>query len=1289
MSTCSDGVNDYCYCTSYNHLADYSLHFCRHAYHCDMSSSSDEDSAFIVDTPTIPIYGQPQRGYSVNQLFNITLDMSASQCKVCTDEPVGVRSFASYKVDLSKVSLSDLTADDNGIWKVSIPRRRYQVTSVNGEIIETQELAGTEKGDDNTFTVVRQYGVHGGTSEFRRVITTITNNSGVRAKYAVMQYFFTGGKQLDVTLPKHGNASSKTPHNQTAKSVRTAIQASASTKSASQLYVDLFEEAEGVEAGQSISQQPRNRKQIYNAKYLTQMEEGHHDQLYALFALLEREISGPNGFLREVLLSPLPSAIAFFDVQLECKLSHCCESSTIPDAILGVDATFNLGDFYVTITTFKHPKLLRRSSQSNPVFFGPIFIHMKRRFQDYFYFFSTLLKYALQMSYLNAYGTDGEQALLKALEKCFPFAVGLRCSIHKRRNIEHYLHENLHVPQAVRKQILDDIFGKSNASSYICGIGDAESPEDFDAQLEAIRDPWERLAPGFHHWFVKHHATDFKIGVISSVRRQAGVNAPSEKYTTNANESLNKVVKFWQNFTKKNWPDFLEKLKGLVKAQVTEAQKALFGGGEYELSPTYQHLMIDSARWSRMSPALRLKALVDAGLATPSMQEIEGESSSSTQLSTSLVDSGILSIPSSTLKSIEEKAAKLMSDKDAIVPAPGVPNAFMVKSSGGSKPHFVTIDKGAVKCDSECGQWRGSRICAHSTAVAEAQGLLANLVTKYRQSKRECNITNVIIPPKQKRAAGTKSGQPGRSKKGKDKSGIHQISSLGTTRTSGIPLGTPLGPSRISGNPCTSDTSGPSGNPCTSGTPRTSGTPLATSGTPLATSSISGNPCTSGTQLGISRIPLGTSGTSSTPLGTSGTQLATSSTPLGTSGTPRTSGTPLATSGTPLGTSSISAIQAPPALNSASPGFLLAPPALNSAPPAFLAIQAPPALHSASPGFHLTLQAFLSAPLALNLASPGFHSAPLALNLAPPAFLQSKHLQHSTRHLRDSSWHLRHSTRHLQHFWQSKHLRHSIRHRRDSSRHLRHSTRHLQHFCNPSTSGTQLGISGIPLGTSGTQLGTSSISGNPSTSGTPLGISGIPLNTSGIPLGTSSTQLGISGIPLGTSGTQLGTSSIFGNPSTSGTPLGISGIPLNTSGIPLGTSSTQLGISGIPLGTSGTQLGTSSISGNPCTSGTPLSISGNPLRTSGIPLGISGSPLSTTPTKFWLQEYTKRIKKCASCGGALASSSCSGIVVAATDTFSLTFSSGHSTTKQTIIHMWNMSTDTCMASGIRKFIVTF
>jgi hypothetical protein len=600
---------------------------------------------------------------------------------------------------------------------------------------------------------------------------------------------------------------------------------------------------------------------------------------------------------------------------------------------------------------------------------------MKRRFQDYFYFFSTLLKYALQMSYLNAYGTDGEQALLKALEKCFPFAVGLRCSIHKRRNIEHYLHENLHVPQAVRKQILDDIFGKSNASSYICGIGDAESPEDFDAQLEAIRDPWERLAPGFHHWFVKHHATDFKIGVISSVRRQAGVNAPSEKYTTNANESLNKVVKFWQNFTKKNWPDFLEKLKGLVKAQVTEAQKALFGGGEYELSPTYQHLLIDSARWSRMSPALRLKALVDAGLAPPSMQEIEGESSSSTQLSTSLVDSGILSIPSSTLKSIEEKAAGLMSDKDAIVPAPGVPNAFMVKSSGGSKPHFVTIDKGAVKCDSECGQWRGSRICAHSTAVAEAQGLLADLVTKYKQSKRECNITNVIIPPKQKRAAGTKSGQPGRSKKGKEKSGIHHISSLGTTLTSGIPLGTPLGPSRISGNPYTSDTSGPSGNPCTSGTPHTSGTPLATSGTPLATSSISGNPCTSGTPLG-----------------------------------------------------------------------------------------------------------------------------------------------------------------------------------------------------------------------------TSSISGNPS------------------------------------------------------------------------TSSTQLGIPGIPLGTSGTQLGTSSISGNPCTSGTPLGISGNPLSTSGIPLAISGSPLSTTPTKFWLKEYTKCIKKCAGCGGALASSSCSGIVVAATDTFSLTFSSGHSTTKQTIIH---------------------
>lgn len=56
---------------------------------------------------------------------------------------------------------------------------------------------------------------------------------------------------------------------------------------------------------------------------------------------------------------------------------------------------------------------------------------MQRRFENYYTFFAGLLKLEPQLQCLKAYGTDGEEALVKALRVCFLKAVGLRCFLHK------------------------------------------------------------------------------------------------------------------------------------------------------------------------------------------------------------------------------------------------------------------------------------------------------------------------------------------------------------------------------------------------------------------------------------------------------------------------------------------------------------------------------------------------------------------------------------------------------------------------------------------------------------------------------------------------------------------------------------------------------------------------------------------------------------------------------------------------------------------------------------------
>lgn len=122
-----------------------------------------------------------------------------------------------------------------------------------------------------------------------------------------------------------------------------------------------------------------------------------------------------------------------------------------------------------------------------------------------------------------------------------------------------------------------------NISLYvqILGLVDSSSEED-----------WERLAPGFHSWFSKNKAGIFKENMIAPVRERAQLGSPPSAYTTNANESKNFVLKKWVDFQKNSIPDFIEGLREYTQRCLTEAERAVYGAGEYSLSQEYKHLEV-------------------------------------------------------------------------------------------------------------------------------------------------------------------------------------------------------------------------------------------------------------------------------------------------------------------------------------------------------------------------------------------------------------------------------------------------------------------------------------------------------------------------------------------------------------------------------------------------------------------------------------------------------------------------------------------------------------------------
>lgn len=97
----------------------------------------------------------------------------------------------------------------------------------------------------------------------------------------------------------------------------------------------------------------------------------------------------------------------------------------------------------------------------------------------------------------------------------------------------------------------------------------------------------------------------------------------------------------------------------------------------------------------------------------------------------------VLKIPLAAIQGIWRKADELLSDPNAISPAPGYDSKYkMVMSQSGKHPHLVTCGKqGKYTCDSECPNWKSMNICSHSVAVAHINDSLREFCDLYRKSK--------------------------------------------------------------------------------------------------------------------------------------------------------------------------------------------------------------------------------------------------------------------------------------------------------------------------------------------------------------------------------------------------------------------------------------------------------------------------------------------------------------------------------------------------------------------------
>ena len=93
-------------------------------------------------------------------------------------------------------------------------------------------------------------------------------------------------------------------------------------------------------------------------------------QIHYSLILESQNLQGnQDHFIREVKLAPEPCVVMGTDYQLADVEAFCTSPNN--HCVFGIDPTFNLGRFNLTVTTYKHLQLVKPNGEP-PTFVGPL-----------------------------------------------------------------------------------------------------------------------------------------------------------------------------------------------------------------------------------------------------------------------------------------------------------------------------------------------------------------------------------------------------------------------------------------------------------------------------------------------------------------------------------------------------------------------------------------------------------------------------------------------------------------------------------------------------------------------------------------------------------------------------------------------------------------------------------------------------------------------------------------------------------------------------------------------------
>ena len=113
-------------------------------------------------------------------------------------------------------------------------------------------------------------------------------------------------------------------------------------------------------------------------------------KMYA--SVLELQKGACEGFIRDVVCNTLPTIVPFPEKQINDIIKFCCHQEAGMVSDLGAAITFQLGPFFLLVTSYKNTILRVNGSNHSPNVLEPVMICMTKEEHSYFSFMHSLLR---------------------------------------------------------------------------------------------------------------------------------------------------------------------------------------------------------------------------------------------------------------------------------------------------------------------------------------------------------------------------------------------------------------------------------------------------------------------------------------------------------------------------------------------------------------------------------------------------------------------------------------------------------------------------------------------------------------------------------------------------------------------------------------------------------------------------------------------------------------------------------------------------------------------------------